>query len=260
MAIDNPILSPLPGYVEVIDADGNHIYKPTAETVRKMRDATVQNRTNQNTQEMLSALLNTKTPGPAQAAELSHAMQLFACTIEDEPTMMSIASVYPEYRVNVAYKLKDIFRHGVNSVGDPQLYQVLQAHISSEEFPPETSASLYKKVGVMEDGTPLWIQPLGATDAYMLGDIVLHNDQKWKSDIGNNVWEPGVYGWSEYTGEVDPEPSDEIPDFVQPGGSEDAYNIGDRVRFTDGKVYESLIDGNVWSPTDYPDGWKLIEE
>ena len=39
----------------------------------------------------------------------------------------------------------------------------------------------------------------------------------------------------------------------------DAYNTGDRVRF-EGAIYESLIDGNVWSPADYPAGWKLIEE
>lgn len=25
-------------------------------------------------------------------------------------------------------------------------------------------------------------------------------------------------------------------------------------------IYESLIDGNVWSPESYPDGWEVIEE
>jgi hypothetical protein len=43
----------------------------------------------------------------------------------------------------------------------------------------------------------------------------------------------------------------------QPTGGHDAYKKGDKVLF-DGKVYESLIDGNVWSPTGYPAGWKLI--
>jgi hypothetical protein len=51
----------------------------------------------------------------------------------------------------------------------------------------------------------------------------------------------------------------EIDDWVQPAGAHDAYNTGDRVRF-EGAIYESLIDGNVWSPADYPAGWKLIEE
>ena len=37
----------------------------------------------------------------------------------------------------------------------------------------------------------------------------------------------------------------------------DAYAKGDRVSF-EGSDYESLIDGNVWSPTGYPAGWRLI--
>lgn len=48
-----------------------------------------------------------------------------------------------------------------------------------------------------------------------------------------------------------------IPDFVQPTGAHDAYKIGDQVMF-EGKVWESLIDANVWSPTAYPQGWKEV--
>ena len=36
-----------------------------------------------------------------------------------------------------------------------------------------------------------------------------------------------------------------------------AYSAGDRVIYG-GQVYESSIDGNTWSPTAYPQGWKLI--
>jgi len=56
----------------------------------------------------------------------------------------------------------------------------------------------------------------------------------------------------------DPEPA-EIPDWVQPTGAHDAYNKGDKVRF-EGNVYESLIDGNVWSPSVYPAGWALVAD
>ena len=52
-------------------------------------------------------------------------------------------------------------------------------------------------------------------------------------------------------------PPDVIPDWVQPTGAQDAYNIGDKVLFN-GNTYESIIDANVWSPTAYPAGWKLI--
>lgn len=37
----------------------------------------------------------------------------------------------------------------------------------------------------------------------------------------------------------------------------DAYNIGDRVAF-EGSNYESVINGNVWSPAEHPAGWTLI--
>ena len=51
-----------------------------------------------------------------------------------------------------------------------------------------------------------------------------------------------------------PDP-DVIPDWEQPD-STNAYSMGDKVRFN-GKVYESLINGNVWAPDVY--GWREIE-
>ena len=47
-----------------------------------------------------------------------------------------------------------------------------------------------------------------------------------------------------------------IPDWEQPD-STNPYMRGDKVRF-EGKVYESVIDNNIWSPTSYPAGWSLI--
>jgi hypothetical protein len=45
--------------------------------------------------------------------------------------------------------------------------------------------------------------------------------------------------------------------WVQPTGAHDAYNTGDRVTF-EGKVYESLINANTYSPTAYPAGWQEV--
>lgn len=49
-----------------------------------------------------------------------------------------------------------------------------------------------------------------------------------------------------------------IPDWEQPT-AENAYMTGDKVRYN-GKVYESLIDNNVWKPDEYPAGWKEVAE
>ena len=47
-----------------------------------------------------------------------------------------------------------------------------------------------------------------------------------------------------------------IPDWEQPD-STNPYMIGDKVRF-EGKIYESVINNNIWSPSAYPQGWKEI--
>ena len=54
-----------------------------------------------------------------------------------------------------------------------------------------------------------------------------------------------------------PEPVPDAPAWVQPTGAHDAYSIGDRVTYQ-GRVYESLVNGNSWSPAAYPQGWRVV--
>lgn len=49
------------------------------------------------------------------------------------------------------------------------------------------------------------------------------------------------------------------PVWSQPSGAHDAYNAGDIVDYN-GVLYVSLIDGNVYSPDEYSDGWDIYEE
>lgn len=211
-------------------------------------------------------------------AELRRALQLFAATLYDkEETAVEVASLYPVWAGDKQYKANDIVQYGTNSVGDPQLYLVLQAHKSQSDWLPDATASLYKKMGISESGYPIWTQPLCAVDAYNLGDIVSYNGKLYKSIINANVWAPDAYpaGWEEYTestsggdsgetgggdsGTTDTPSTETIPDFVQPTGAHDAYKKGDKVKF-EGKVYESLIDANTYSPSAYPAGWKEVTE
>ena len=211
------------------------------------------------------------------ALELRRALQILATRTfssdTDVAAMMEVASIYPDYKVGTAYKTGNVFKYGENGVGDPQLYQVLQDHTSAAQWTPDTAVSLYKKVGVSEDGIPEWTQPLGATDAYNIGDVVMYNGQKYQSLINANVWSPDAYpaGWQLPTTdpveepdepEVDPEepPIEEtVPEWVQPTGATDAYNTGDIVMYN-GQKYQSLINANVWSPDAYPAGWQLITD
>ena len=47
------------------------------------------------------------------------------------------------------------------------------------------------------------------------------------------------------------------PVWSQPTGAHDAYNTGDIVDYN-GTLYESTMDGNVYSPIAYPAGWKVV--
>ena len=207
-----------------------------------------------------------------QAAEqLRKALQIFAATLTDEQAL-EIATVYPAWEAGHAYQVGDIISYGTNSAGDPQLYKVVQAHTSQDNWRPGAGTeSLYDAFGLDESGYPIWAQPSGAHDAYNAGDIVNYNGTLYQSTINGNVWSPDVYpaGWTVYEAatepeepepepEPDPDPEEPTtyPEWVQPTGSHDAYNTGDIVDYN-GTLYRSLIDGNVWSPEEYPQGWEV---
>lgn len=195
------------------------------------------------------------------AEQLRRALQMFTATLTDEQAL-EIASVYPGWEADRAYKTGDIVSYGTNPVGDPQLYKVVKDHMSQGIYPPGFGTeSLYTAFGLDESGYPIWAQPSGAHDAYNTGDIVNYNGTLYKSLMDGNVWSPDVYptAWEVYGATPEPEPEPEpteYPDWVQPSGSHDAYNTGDIVNYN-GTLYRSLIDGNTWSPDAYPQGWEV---
>lgn len=71
-------------------------------------------------------------------------------------------------------------------------------------------------------------------------------------------WKPTVAAslWRAYTPNETLQGTEIIPDFVQPI-STNPYMTGDKVLF-EGKVYESAIDNNVWSPVEHPSSWKSV--
>lgn len=73
------------------------------------------------------------------------------------------------------------------------------------------------------------------------------SQESWKPDVS-----PSLFSKVLTSADNTPKP------WVQPD-STNAYKKGDRVTYN-GKIYESLIDNNVWSPDGYPAGWKEVEE
>ena len=180
-------------------------------------------------------------------------MPMMASTLSDDQ-VASVPALMPEWSPDgVAYHTGDVVRyHGV-------LYRALQESTSIGIYPPDTSVSLWKAIGEPDDdGIFPWIQPLGSTDVYRIGDKVTHNGKTWVSTIDANVCEPGVYGWDPDGEVVKPDDPDEAPEWVQPQpGITDAYSAGDVVMHN-GRKWMSSIDNNVWEPGVY--GWTEIQQ
>lgn len=114
----------------------------------------------------------------------------------DPVTAGEHADLFAEWAYPIAYTAGQIRRY------NGTLYKCVQAHLSQESRTPDVSlfsSSLWSQISDPTVEYPDWIQPIGAYDAYMAGDKVSHSNKKWTSDIDNNVWEPGVYGWTEVT-------------------------------------------------------------
>ena len=133
------------------------------------------------------------------AEQTRKALQMFAQTLGDNDAM-EVAAVFPKYAVGKSYKADELLTYGTNTVGDPQLYRVVQAHTSQEDWAPDATPALYTPIGLTDAGYPVWSQPTGAHDAYNTGDIVDYNGTLYKSLIDGNVYSPEVYpaGWELY--------------------------------------------------------------
>ncbi len=92
---------------------------------------------------------------------------------------------------------------------------------------------------------------------YEVGDRVRFQNVLYKclqSHIAQPTWTP-IAAPSLWAKVLIPDP-EVIPEWEQPG-STNAYQIGDKVRYN-GKVYESVIANNIWSPESYPQGWREV--
>lgn len=103
----------------------------------------------------------------------------------------TIPLLYAEWKVDTDYAFGKRVRY------DGKLYRCVQAHTSSAEYTPLVKA-LWTRTAA-EGEIPDWVQPTGAQDAYNKGDKVRYQGKVWESTVNENVWAPGVYGWSEAT-------------------------------------------------------------
>ena len=99
--------------------------------------------------------------------------------------------------------------------------------------------------------------------AYSKGQVVKYKDELWEviqDHKSQDDWTPDSVPalFKSVTAPTTTDGAEIVPDFKAPTGGHDAYKKGDKVKF-EGKVYESVIDNNAYSPTAYPAGWKVVD-
>lgn len=150
-----------------------------------------------NTQQELKQEVQEATEQAEQAQEAVTMTRDFL----PDAVALTIPSVYPEWDPNgIAYtgKNKATESSPANIVQyQDRLYRCLQSHTSQADWNPTAAVSLWVEIADPTEEWPEWKQPTGAHDAYAQGAKVSHNGKKWTSNVENNVWEPGVYGWTE---------------------------------------------------------------
>ena len=123
-----------------------------------------------------------------KAKQLRALIEALSASLSDETALTGV-ELFPPWSVGKSYATGDRVQY------EGTLYKCVQGHTSQADWTPPATPALWTAVSL--DEYPAWVQPTGAHDAYSKGDKVTHNGKRWTSDVDNNTWEPGVYGWTE---------------------------------------------------------------
>lgn len=113
-------------------------------------------------------------------------------SLPDEDALEAV-ELFPVWGVGIDYARTVRVRY------EDKLYRCEQPHTSQAGWEPPNVPALWTEVAKPGE-IPVWKQPTGAQDAYMKGDKVHYPDADgpvYESDVDNNVWEPGAYGWTQ---------------------------------------------------------------
>ena len=175
-----------------------------------------------------------------------------------------IINVVPSYDANTQVVTMDSYTEGDTTI--TVNYVVTAKPLTKEEqLENQRNLALTFFAETLSDAQALQVPMLfeefdGNGVAYEVGKRILYNDVLYKviqAHTSQAEWTP-VAAPSLFAKVINETIDGSIPEFEQPN-STNPYMKGDKVIFN-GKVYESLIDNNVYSPEAYPAGWKEITE
>lgn len=155
---------------------------------------------NDRSPEAIAATLNTEAESVREAArqklaaaewETKYLANLKTIASLPDAEATARAPQFEPFLIGKAYALGERFFNP----RDGRLYRVAQAHTSAVQWLPHENPALY--VAILPPGEiGPWKQPAGAHDAYQLNAQVIHQESTWENTTADNVWEPGIFGWT----------------------------------------------------------------
>lgn len=173
-----------------------------------------------------------------------------------------IINVVPSYDANTQVVTRDSYTEGDTTI--TVNYVVTAKPLTKEEqLENQRNLALTFFAETLSDAQALQVPMLfeefdGNGVAYEVGKRIIFEGILYKviqAHTSQAEWTP-VAAPSLFAKVINETIDGSIPEFEQPD-STNPYMKGDKVIFN-GKVYESLIDNNVYSPEAYPAGWKEI--
>lgn len=129
-----------------------------------------------------------------------------------------------------------------------KLRAIIERAVAALELDNEAALECVELFPAWENGKAYTVETRVQYGGKLYRCVQAHTSQSdWTPPVAVSLWSG-----------VTVDPATGYDEWKQPTGAHDVYKKGDRVLFN-GSVYESLIDGNAYSPTAYPAGWKLIE-
>ena len=131
-------------------------------------------------------------PSKIHAKTMRRHIEKAAASLTDTEALET-PELFPVWLPDHDYIRGDRVRYG------ERLYKLIpEVYHSQAEHTPDLIPSVWARVDDPAEEWPEWVQPLGPEDSYKDGAKVSHNGKHWLNTYGDyNIWEPGVYGWTE---------------------------------------------------------------
>ena len=121
-----------------------------------------------------------------RAKELRKTIERLAQNLSDNDALDNI-ELFPNWKINQQYRVgyKVRFRD--------KLYRVTEDHLSVDEKNPADAGLLFSQIYYIEPDVPRpWVKPTDL-NPYSIGDLVIFENETYKSLINNTMWSPSEY-------------------------------------------------------------------